>query len=148
MYSRAETPFIIMHFTSLSCTSAFTHWMPVIWMAFQCIRIQQLFKCKIWGLWVVWGFFFVLFLQHIITVHIYPPILYIVNTHDLLNLRLNLRCKVRYKVLNHLFKSNDTVLVLYDLTESVLLEITKILAIPRIKKKYYYSFYTETSAPV
>lgn len=58
-----------------------------------------------------------------------------------------MKSNVRFKVLNHFFKGNDTVLVLYDLTESVLLEITKILAIPRIKKNYY-SIYTETSVPV
>lgn len=40
-----------------------------------------------------------------------------------------------FKVLNHLFKGGDTESVLYDLNESVLLEITKILTIPRIKKK-------------
>lgn len=59
-----------------------------------------------------------------------------------------MKFNVMFKVLNHLFKGGDTESVLYDLNESVLLEITKILTIPRIKKKYYYSFYTETSAPV
>lgn len=58
-----------------------------------------------------------------------------------------MKSNVIFKVLSHLFKGSDTVSVLYDLIESVLLEI-KILSIPRIKKKYYYSFYTETSAPV
>lgn len=59
-----------------------------------------------------------------------------------------MKSNVIFKVLSHLFKGRDTVSVLYDLIESVLLEITKILTIPRIKKKYYYSLYTETSAPV
>lgn len=66
-----------------------------------------------------------------------------------------MKANVKFKFLIHLFKGSDTILALCDLTESVrydligsiLLGIPKILTIPRIKKKDYYSFYIEASAP-